>query len=121
MTIQKRSSRGNFPDFSAVLPLFSPNTLGMEVDDIQMQDVFSDIRKHSKLLDPVKAENYQVLMNLEEQIMKKYGIQRSEITPVKYFFGIMTQLNTQTKYYRSVGRAEKVLSVAFVSAPEDSP
>ena len=47
----------------------------MEVENNQVQDVFSDIRKHSKLLDPVKAENYQVLMNLEEQIMKKHGME----------------------------------------------
>ena len=85
----------------------------MEVENNQVQVVFSDIRKHSKLLDPVKAENYQVLMNLEEQIMKKHGIQRNEITPIKYFYGIMSQLNTKTKYYRSVRSVEEMVPCSF--------
>ena len=85
----------------------------MEIESNQAQDVYLDVRKHNKLLDPVKAENYKVLMNLEEQIMTKSGIQRGEITPVKYFYGIMTQLNTKTRYYRSVGLAKTMTRCSF--------
>ena len=113
MAISKLTFPRESFDFSVVLPLFSPVTLRMEVESDQVQDIYSDVRKHSKLLDPVKAENYKVLVILEEQIMKKYGIQRSEITPIKYFYGIMSQLNTKTEYYRSVGRIGSVSPCSF--------
>ena len=38
---------------------------------------------------------------------------RNEITPIKYFYGIMSQLNTKTKYYRSVSSVEEMVPCSF--------
>lgn len=65
-------------------------------------DIFSEVRKYRSSSDAVKADNYAVLISVEESIMKKKGIKRESITPVNYFFAIMTLLNTRTTKYRSV-------------------
>lgn len=65
-------------------------------------DLFVEVRKHANSRDQIKSENYKVLQSLEKSIMEKKNIKVEKITPLNYFFAIMTQLNTKTPHCRSV-------------------
>lgn len=65
-------------------------------------DIFSEVRKYGSSSNTFKADNYAVLVSVEESIMKNKSIKRETITPENYFFAIMTMLNTRTMKYRSV-------------------
>ena len=65
-------------------------------------DLFAEVRKHATSRDQIKSENYKVLESIEKSISTKKNIKVENITPLNYFFAIMTQLNTRTPKCRSV-------------------
>ena len=72
------------------------------MSSLTKSDLFAEVRKHATSRDQIKSENYRVLESIEKSISTKKNIKVENITPLNYFFAIMTQLNTRTPKCRSV-------------------
>lgn len=86
--------------FFCLLLVFSTNShFVTEMSDSSKQDVFIEVRKRGSSNSKIEKENFDTLKAIEESIQSK---SKGELTPVKYFNALMTMLNTNTAYYRSV-------------------
>lgn len=62
-------------------------------------DVYAEVRKRGSSNSKIEKENFETLQAIEELIQSKT---KGDPSPVKYFNALMTMLNTNTGYYRSV-------------------